>query len=504
MIGKKKASIFTMIVSILNSFIAVIFSLVYNNYVIMIYGSSVNGLVSTLTQFVSFFSIIEGGFTTAAVVAIYRPIVKNDYSKLNDILYTVKRAYIKMGIIITISVLMCGLFYIRLLDSPLSLSQTYLLLIISVLTTALSLCFCAKYSVLLQGDNKEYVQVILSLVCRTITWILSMIMILRNSNILVVYSVNIINVIFNILLMKKYEHRNYKQVSYRGDYHKEYIKGTSDVLFQKIANTVFSSTDLVLISVFINLSYASVYNLYYQIYRAILTLLTAVAQAPFNSFGHIFNSDNGKERISELFQIYQHIMLLISTIVLSVACTVIIPFVRLYTERITDFEYVYPLLALMFFAQVFVQIINRPYGIILNVTGNFRMQNVQCAISVIVNIVVSMAFINVWGIYSIILGSFLATLVILFMNVQQAYKYVLKLSAIKPVMNIIINFLVAIGIILLSLKADIRCRNYLELTFLTILCTLIVILILLLANLLIDYKKTIGAIVFIKTFFVRE
>ena len=76
MTGKKiTASVNTMFISIINSIIIMLLNLIYNKAVITVYGSSVNGLISTLAQFVSLFTIIEGGFTTASIVATYELLV---------------------------------------------------------------------------------------------------------------------------------------------------------------------------------------------------------------------------------------------------------------------------------------------------------------------------------------------------------------------------------------------------------------------------------------------
>lgn len=223
----------------------------------------------------SLFAIIEGGFTTLAVVATYSPIVKKEFDKLNDILYTVKMTYYKLGGLITLGVLIAGSIYIKFIDSPFSYLQTYTMLIISVTAVASSMCLLSKHSILLQGDNKEYILVACSLLAKTLTWILSMVLIVNGVHVIWVYSVNVLNVLVNVAFVQVYERKHFPYATYKGKFDKNLIKGTGDVLFQKIANTIFTSTDLVLISLCISLASASVYNLYYQIYRAILTFLSS-------------------------------------------------------------------------------------------------------------------------------------------------------------------------------------------------------------------------------------
>ena len=498
--GKKtKASLLTLLVSVLNSVLSIVFSLVYSNLVIRTFGSQVNGLISTLTQFVSLFTIIEGGFTTAAVVAVYSPILNHDHKKMNDILYTAKVFFFRVGMIVTLSVLLLGSIYILMIDSPYSYGRTFLLLVLSVSITGSSLCFLSKYSVLLQGNNKEYMQVLFALISRAVTWLLSIIFIIKGFDIVIVFSMNLLNVIINVLLSLLYEKKKFKEVTYRGKNDKSLIKGTGDVFFQKIASTIFTSTDLVLISVFVSLSYASVYNLYFQVFHAVMVMLSAVAQAPFNSFGQLYNEKDGAIKFQEYFDVYQHLVLIISTVIMTITGCLIIPFVKIYSSRITDFNYVYPALAVLFFSQMFSQIINRPYGTALNATGHFKMQNIQCALAAVINIIVSLAFINLLGIHSIVLGSFIGTLIILIMNVYQAYGKVLQVSAKRIVANICINYVFSLVVIFCSIKLALAPSSFLSLFGLAIIFGLFITAFVLILNLIIDKKRTVNALVYLRT-----
>lgn len=449
--GKKsKATLLTMIFSVLSSIILMLLNLVYNNFLISIYGSNVNGLISTLTQFVSLFTVLEGGFTTAAIVSVYKPIVDKDYNSLNDILYTAKMTFGKVGLIISLCVLVLGSGYIFMIDSVLSYRDTYILLLISVLSTSLSICALSKYNILLQGDNKEYKLIQINTLCKMIVWIVSIVLILRRCNILIVYFLNVINILLSVIILKYYVNRKYKMITYRGKYNKKLILGTGDVFFQKIANSIFTSTDLILISAFIGLAASSVYNLYYQFFSSILSFLVSIIQAPFNSIGQMVNTEAEKNKVNSFFMIYQHFALMLTTFFLTVTGAIIIPFIKIYTRNISDCNYIDYGLVLLFFTQIFVQIVNRPFGILLNATGNFKMQNKQCFWAAIVNLGVSYVALKRYGTHGIVFGSFCGTLIILVMNIYQTYKNILKESSMRNCINIILNYILGISLIILS------------------------------------------------------
>ncbi len=496
--NKIKATIYGVVVSVTNSILTIVLNLIYNNYLIRNYGSSMNGLISTLAQFVSLFSIIEGGFTTAAIVAMYAPVVSKDYDKMSDILYTAKKVYKRIGIIITVCVFSLGSIYLLLIDSPMSYAYTYVLLVLTVASTTFSIVLIAGYSILLQGDNKEYLFNSIALACRIITWGLSMFLIINQYHILLVFAVNVVNVILNWFLLYLYRNKHYRYLKNKAKYDSNLIVGTGDVLFQKIAGTVFTSTDLVLISVCLDLKMASVYNLYNQVFRNVLNLLLGIIQAPFNSFGQLANSENERDKFVNYADVYQHLVLMMVTFALTVIGITIIPFVRLYTSKITDCNYVMPVLAVLFFLQIFLQAVNRPYGSMLNSTGNFKMQNLQCGISVIVNLVFSVLFIRLFGVYSIIFGSVLGTLVILVMNIYQLYVKVLKVKIGGIIKNITANMLLGLAGIILCIKFNYRCSSYLELLIYGVVNAVIVGIIVLLFNLIVCRKSTQNVLGFLK------
>lgn len=479
-----KATFMTILFSILNSVSAVFFNFIYLNLFIQIYGSEINGLISTITQFVSMFSILEGGITTAAIVACYKPLREEDYATFNEILYSLRKVFNKIGMFFLVGVIVLGSIYMYNIKSPISYVESFVLLIICALTSVLSLCYLSRYNIVFQSSNKEYICSGISFVSKCITWIISIILIINHSNVIIVYVTNLLNVILCIIINRRIQIKKYPKVnySYIGNYDKKLIKGTKDVVFQKIANTIFTSTDLVLISLFISLSMASVYNLYNQIFYSIFILLTAFLQGPTHSFGQLATQDDYEE-LRQKFFLFQFVTMLISSIILTITASLVLSFISVYAKSFDGTNYLYPTLGMLFFLQYFTQIINRPFGMILNITGNFKTQNVQCMVAAIVNIVVSYVFIPWWGINSIILGSFVATFQILFMNLYYANKIILKANYFNLIKNIVVNYI--LDIVLIYMITDIvkTCNTYIEWILVAIIVSIVICILILVVNL---------------------
>ena len=51
----------------------------------------VNGLVSSLNQFLSYITLVEGGITGVIIANLYKPIVEQDNNKISSVLVTADR-----------------------------------------------------------------------------------------------------------------------------------------------------------------------------------------------------------------------------------------------------------------------------------------------------------------------------------------------------------------------------------------------------------------------------
>lgn len=61
------------------------------------YGSEVNGLISSLTQFISYFSLLEAGLSGAVVFSLYKPLAQGQTDEISGIVAGAKRFYIQTG-----------------------------------------------------------------------------------------------------------------------------------------------------------------------------------------------------------------------------------------------------------------------------------------------------------------------------------------------------------------------------------------------------------------------
>ena len=72
-----------------------ILGIVFPRYIILQYGSEINGLTSTITRILSLINLIQSGAVGAAIYQMYKPVAQDDWETQSAIIYSSKRYYSK-------------------------------------------------------------------------------------------------------------------------------------------------------------------------------------------------------------------------------------------------------------------------------------------------------------------------------------------------------------------------------------------------------------------------
>ena len=79
---RKKKALINSAFSILLEIITMISGLILPRLIIRIYGSEVNGLISSITSFIGYITLLQSGVGTVAKAALYKPLADKDHDKL--------------------------------------------------------------------------------------------------------------------------------------------------------------------------------------------------------------------------------------------------------------------------------------------------------------------------------------------------------------------------------------------------------------------------------------
>ena len=128
-----------MISGLILQFFTLISGFILPKIILTCFGSEVNGLVSSLNQFLSYITLVEGGITGVIVANLYKPIVEQDNNKISSVLVTADRFYKKIGALFIAYSVILSIIY------PLHFKTEFTLSSVCSLTLILSLTLLIQY-----------------------------------------------------------------------------------------------------------------------------------------------------------------------------------------------------------------------------------------------------------------------------------------------------------------------------------------------------------------------
>src|SRR5690554_2356356 len=180
------------------------------------YGSEINGLVSSINQFIIYFRLVEAGLSSAAIYALYKPLADNDHKAINGVVAAAKKFYTQSGYIFVSLTIGLAIFYPLFIDIDI-LSPISVVLLVLILGTngALEFFTLSKYRVLLTADQRTYVISLASLVHIITSTIIVIIFATMRIDIVLLRLIALSSIFLRSLILMVYTKINYKYVDYK-------------------------------------------------------------------------------------------------------------------------------------------------------------------------------------------------------------------------------------------------------------------------------------------------
>ena len=346
--------------------------------IISFYGSDFNGVTNTIGQVIIALLIIEAGLGVSATVALYRPIVENEQEQVEIILSTIKKMFRKIGIFFFLASLIAVLVFPLIINSGLGYVNIMLIFFMTIFPIALRLFLSSKYLCYFEARQQEYYILLYNLIFTCVMAIVSYLMIFFKTDFLAfkfaVMTVNIINCFGIIILFKSL----FGKMNFNKSPDYSLIKGTKDLLASKIISIIHLSAPVIFMAVFISSYMASIYSVYMLVITNLKNISNAIITGPRNAIGQtIINND--QEKLYSIFKRYNYIVIVLSTILYTIAAITIMSFIKVYTMNFSDAEnYIIPAFAILGIIIAMVEAIHVPSGNIILLSGRFRVRrNIQ-------------------------------------------------------------------------------------------------------------------------------
>jgi len=436
---RSKKALRNVITSVILQACSIICGFIIPKLIISNYGSVVNGLIVSITYFLSCITLLEAGFGPVIKADLYKPIAQKDNEKINQILKASEKIFRTISYIFLVYIILLCIVLPLNVSSQFDYIFTILLIIIISLSTFAEYYFGMTYRLFLQTDQKSYVVNCIQIVTTILNAILVILLINLKMNIIIVKLVSSIIFVLRPILQNVYVKRKYNinlknvKLNYK-------LKQKWDALVQHIAYIIHNNADIVILMIFGNLIEISVYSIYSTIVNSIKRALQSFSNGIDSAFGNMI-ANNEKENLNKSFKMYEGIYLTIATILFSSTLFLIIPFIKIYTKGIDDANYIRTAFGAVIVIAEFICMIRMPYNDLVKVAGKFKETKNGAYIEAISNIVISCILVNYLGITGVAIGTLVAMSIRTIEFMYYSSKYILNRNVVYGFKRFIVVFL---------------------------------------------------------------
>ena len=458
---RSKNAFRNIVTSLLLQVIAIVYGFIVPKIIIDSFGSNINGLVVSITQFLSYITLLESGFGPVVKAVLYKPIANKDQKAIENILKTAEKFFRVIAFIFVFYIIVLSFVYPFIVSNDYNWLFTASLIVIIGFSTFSEYFFGMTYRIFLQAKQKTYIISIIQI----ITYILSIIAIVllakMGAGIHIIKLAGSLLFLVRPILQNLYVRRKY-DISLKdcdGQYH---LKQKWDGLAQHIAAVIHGKTDIVVLTIFSSLTEVSVYSVYYLVIKGIKSLIQSLAEGIDAAFGDMIAKEE-KNNLNMKFSIYEVCFNTINTIVFTSTMLLATSFISVYTKGITDADYVRPLFGYLIVISEYIWGIRLPYSSLTRAAGHFRETRVGAWVECVTNIVISIVLVNWLGIVGVAIGTIVAMTIRTIEFVYHTNKYILERSIWESIKKILLIVIETVTIVLISqLLPFIENSNYLN------------------------------------------
>lgn len=401
-----------------------------------VYGSEINGLISSISQFIAYFNLVETGIAGAAVWALYKPLAEQNNSVINSIIVATKNFYTRAGyIFVSLTLGLAFLYPAFVTVSTLNYLEVLVLVIVLGVAGALEFFTLAKYRALLTADQKTYVISIASTLAIVLNAVIIAMLSYQHINVVIVRAAALLSVFLRSFLLWAYVKKHYSFIDYNVEPDYSSLHKHWDAMILQILGVIQSGGPIVLATVFTDLKMVSVYTVFNLVVRGLNSILGIFISGLAASFGDVIaRKEQGVLR--RAYNEFEIIYYMLITAVYSVAFIMIMPFVRIYTKNINDVDYNLPVLGMLMVLNGLLYNIKTPQGMLVISAGLYRETKLQTTFQALILLIVGLIGGYYYGLYGIVCGAILSNI---YRDIDLAIyipQTLIKISPIKTFLRI--------------------------------------------------------------------
>lgn len=449
------------ITGIIVQLMTMISGLILPRLIITTLGSEVNGLVSSITYFLSFISLLEGGLGAVVLSELYKPIKDKDDEKIKEILVESQNFFIKLGIVYIIFTVVLSVIYPMIVTTSFSFGYVSTLVMVLSLSTLIQYLFALTNRLYLQANQEVFIVNITQSIIIFLNLCISIVIIYVYPEIHIIKLISSILFIVQPIVYKHYIDRKFNIPFRLHRRNTNVLKNRWGGFSQHLAHFINLNTDVVAVTLFIGVAEVSVYSVYMLAITALRTFISLLSGNYQSALGKYY-ADGDMEVLRNNFHKFNIFNWQISVIAFNTCLLLINQFVQLYTYGVYDVNYYQPIFAVIMTIAYLCFCIREPYRYMVLSAGKFKETSFGSMMEAILNIVISIALVFRFGLIGIAIGTFIALLYRLIYLMKYCDNHFFKISVTKDIPFVIATVFLVSANLILYLLVDIEIKSIIE------------------------------------------
>ena len=458
-ISRTKLNITT---SVLLQVVSGVCGLILPRFLLLNFGSEVNGLVSSVTQLFGYTVLLEGGIGGVLQAALYKPLANGDGAGVSGIFYQVSRTFRKISVVFIVFAAVLSVSIKFLVDTQFDWLFVFTLVIVLGARYFFSYYVGMPHRILMTADQKLYIIQTVQIITTILNLLLCLLVMHLGGGIHAVKLTTVAVFLLNPLVQRMYVKQHYDLTYHSGADMVETIK-KRDGLIHHLSIFIHRNTDVVILTLLGNLQIVSVYTVYKTVINVLEQMLGSISTGLSGLVGRLI-ARNEIAELNRIVDCYETCNNALASAVATVCAIMILPFVDVYTSGVTDAQYHQPVFALLMIGSSYAYSIRHPFSCIVSAAGHYKETKLGAIGEVVINLGLSLALARPLGLVGVALGTFVA------MSFRTAYTvwYLSKRILHRPVSKFACRVLcnLATGVILTTMipnYIDVNASNILEL-----------------------------------------
>lgn len=410
----------------------IILQFVLRTAFINLLGNEYTGISALFTDVLNVLSLMELGINSALLYALYKPLAEKDERRIAALMNFYKKAYRTIGIAILVVGAACTPFLDYIVKDIPSIKEDIRLIFLFYIGRTGSSYLLIYKSALLRADQRSRDIVKIDIVAQLIEYAVEIALLFvfhEYMAYLVVYLLSAVgrNIAVSALASKRYPQylkKNNEQLSRQET--KSIFADVFALGIYKVSGVVIYSTSSIVISSFVNTAAVAIVGNFTLITNSLRTLLEQIVNAVKPSVGNLVATSTS-EKQEQIFGMMNFMLFWVSCFCCTCCFALMNPFVGTIWFN-SEYAVGYDLIAILVL-NLFIAIMVYPVETFRTANGLFVQGKYRPAVMAVLNIILSILFVQKMGAFGVFLATAVSRLVTqVWFDPYLVYKWVFKKS----------------------------------------------------------------------------